>query len=111
MVTSPSRLPLKATSSPAAAGRARPSTANAARAKAIRRRETNRYMGNLRRSAIEQRDIVSGAQTERRGGAGPVRGLLGGKDFTGRFDLISDHVFLVSSSGSTFLCPVSLSRC
>ena len=27
----------------------------------------------------------SGAQTERRGGAGPVRGLLGGKDPTGRF--------------------------
>src|SRR5229473_89926 len=26
----------------------------------------------------------SGAQTERRGGAGPVRGLLGGKDPTGR---------------------------
>jgi hypothetical protein len=25
------------------------------------------------------------AQTERRGGAGPVRGLLGGKDLTGRF--------------------------
>jgi hypothetical protein len=25
----------------------------------------------------------SGAQTERRGGAGPVRGLLGGKDLTG----------------------------
>src|SRR5437773_724699 len=25
-----------------------------------------------------------GAQTERRGGAGPVRGLLGGKDRTGR---------------------------
>jgi hypothetical protein len=25
-----------------------------------------------------------GAQTERRGGAGPVRGLLGGKDLTGR---------------------------
>src|SRR5207249_4601441 len=29
--------------------------------------------------------IVLGAQTERRGGAGPVRGLLGGKDPTGRF--------------------------
>ena len=29
-----------------------------------------------------------GAQTERRGGAGPVRGLLGGKDLTG-------HVFLL----------------
>jgi hypothetical protein len=29
----------------------------------------------------------SGAQTERRGGAGPVGGLLGGKDPTGRFIL------------------------
>jgi len=27
----------------------------------------------------------SGAQTERRGDAGPVRGLLGGKDRAGRF--------------------------
>jgi hypothetical protein len=27
----------------------------------------------------------SGAQTERRGGAGPVGGLLAGKDPTGRF--------------------------
>src|SRR5262249_55688588 len=35
-----------------------------------------RYNGNT---------IVPGAQTERRGGAGPVRGLLGGKDPTGRF--------------------------
>src|SRR5262249_52436673 len=34
---------------------------------------------------IQWRDIVPGAQTERRGGAGPVRGLLGGKDPTGRF--------------------------
>jgi hypothetical protein len=31
------------------------------------------------------RVITHGAQTERRGGAGPVRGLLGGKDRTGRF--------------------------
>jgi len=30
-------------------------------------------------------DNVPGAQTERRGDAGPVRGLLGGKDLTGRF--------------------------
>jgi hypothetical protein len=32
-----------------------------------------------------RKDIVPGAQTERRGGAGPVGGLLGGKDPTGRF--------------------------
>ena len=31
--------------------------------------------------------IAVGAQTERRGDAGPVRGLLGGKDLTGRFFL------------------------
>jgi hypothetical protein len=31
---------------------------------------------------------LSGAQTKRRGGAGPVGGLLGGKDPTGRFSLI-----------------------
>jgi hypothetical protein len=30
-------------------------------------------------------DNASGAQTERRGDAGPVQGLLGGKDRTGRF--------------------------
>src|SRR5207237_4085988 len=35
-------------------------------------------------SAIQWRDIVPGAQTGRRGGAGPVGGLLGGKDPTGR---------------------------
>ena len=29
-------------------------------------------------------------QTERRGGAGPVRGLLGGKDLTGRFTIPED---------------------
>jgi len=29
--------------------------------------------------------MAAGAQTERRGDAGPVRGLLGGKDLTGRF--------------------------
>ena len=31
----------------------------------------------------------SGAQTERRGGAGPMGGLLGGKDPTGRFVLLA----------------------
>src|SRR5438093_3134912 len=34
-------------------------------------------------------DNASGAQTERRGGAGPMRGLLGGKDPTGRFSRLS----------------------
>jgi hypothetical protein len=33
-------------------------------------------------------DIMSSAQTERRSDAGPVRGLLGGKDLTGRFLLL-----------------------
>src|SRR5262245_17686511 len=35
-------------------------------------------------SAIEWCDSASGAQTERRGGAGPAGGLLGGKDPAGR---------------------------
>jgi hypothetical protein len=34
-----------------------------------------------------------GAQTERRGGAGPVRGLLGGKDLTGRFSSSTARAF------------------
>jgi hypothetical protein len=38
--------------------------------------------GGLR---YNDKDIAAGAQTERRGGAGQVRGLLGGKDLTGRF--------------------------
>jgi hypothetical protein len=33
------------------------------------------------------KSALPGAQTERRGGAGPVRGLLGGKDLTGRLVL------------------------
>ena len=37
-------------------------------------------------------DIVPGAQTERRGGAGPVGGLLGGKDPTGRFASYSNRL-------------------
>ena len=32
-----------------------------------------------------------GAQTVRRGGAGPVGGLLGGQDPTGRFSLSADQ--------------------
>src|SRR4051812_24647093 len=35
-------------------------------------------------SAIQWWDIAAGAQTERRGGAGPAGGLLGGKDPPGR---------------------------
>ena len=41
-----------------------------------------------------------GAQTERRGGAGPVRGLLGGKDLTGR---ISRSYANINSLEITFL--------
>ncbi len=37
------------------------------------------------RSAIMAKATHAGAQTERRGGAGPVGGLLGGKEPTGRF--------------------------
>ena len=39
---------------------------------------------------MEGKDIASGAQTERRGGAGPVGGLLGGKDPTGRIAFVTD---------------------
>ena len=51
-------------------------------------------------SAVSWKDIAPGAQTERRGGAGPVRGLLGGKDLTGRFrfsgqdQVVSEHAVL-----------------
>src|SRR5438093_10589527 len=48
------------------------------------------------RSAIQWRDIDPGAQTERRGGAGPVGGLLGGKDPTGRFCRRASNVRRVS---------------
>jgi hypothetical protein len=37
------------------------------------------------RSALQREWHRVGAQTERRGDAGPVRGLLGGKDLTGRY--------------------------
>src|SRR3954462_2893568 len=40
-------------------------------------------------SAIQWRDIAAGAQTERRGGARPVGGLLGGKDTTSRFVVLA----------------------
>jgi len=34
---------------------------------------------------LDGKDTVAGAQTERRGGAGPVGGLLGGNGPAGRF--------------------------
>src|SRR5438552_1170663 len=46
-------------------------------------------------SAIQCRDIAPGAQTERRSGVGPVRGLLGGKDLTGRFAFQKQLAFLL----------------
>src|SRR5262245_38520430 len=42
-------------------------------------------LASLLRSALGWKGIVPGAQTERRGGAGPAGGLLGGKDPAGRF--------------------------
>src|SRR5262249_42186307 len=54
------------------------------------RKKSHDLTPRRRRSAIQWRDIVPGAQTERRGGAGPVRGLLGGKDPTGRFSFTLD---------------------
>ena len=38
---------------------------------------------------------ASGAQTERRGGAGPVGGLLGGKDPSGRLVLNQTDLSLI----------------
>jgi hypothetical protein len=52
-----------------------------------------------------KKDIVPGAQTERRGGAGPVGGLLGGKDPTGRF--VCRHAER-DTYGFSFVCFNSL---
>jgi hypothetical protein len=49
---------------------------------------------------------LSSAQTERRGGAGPVRGLLGGKDLTGRFSLPQSRSLSVIDAG-----PIVSVRC
>ena len=54
-------------------------------------------------SAFEWRDVAPGAQTERRGGAGPVRGLLGGKDPTGRFSLIARRLVVVRPETAQYL--------
>src|SRR5262245_22987932 len=40
--------------------------------------------------AVQCKDVASSAQTERRGGAGPVRGLLGGKASPAAFVLVAD---------------------
>ena len=82
-VTSPSRRPLKGTCSPRGRGAGEPQDGH------DRQREAGCGTVSVScvlslRSAIQWRDIVPGAQTERRGGAGPVGGLLGGKDPTGR---------------------------
>src|SRR5262249_53006212 len=58
----------------------------------------------------------SGAQTERRGGAGPVGGLLGGKDLTGRLvsragqTLGSDLPFLSAATAAGSFLPSSRCR-
>src|SRR5262249_56698321 len=51
-------------------------------------------------SALQWKDNASGAQTERRGGAGPVGGLLGGKDPTDRF-FVSSRWSVVSGKRIT----------
>jgi hypothetical protein len=48
----------------------------------------HRLLAKRNRVQSHARVTTAGAQTERRGGAGPVRGLLGGKDPTRRFSLI-----------------------
>src|SRR5262249_8014988 len=52
----------------------------------------NLNIASLLWSAGHWRDIVPSAQTERRGGAGPVGGLLGGKDPTGRFSAFARSI-------------------
>jgi len=47
------------------------------------------------------RVIAQGAQTNRQGGAGPVRGLLGGKDLTGR---LSDFSKTYPQLGTMNVC-------
>jgi hypothetical protein len=70
-----------------------------------RRRDTvevsdlNRFLNHMgisfaKWSAIPWMAIATGAQTERRGGAGPVGGLLGSKDPTGR--LVGSGFFSLS---------------
>src|SRR5262245_61964319 len=58
-------------------------------------------------SAIQWRDIAAGAQTERRSGAGPVRGLLAGKDPTGRFSCRSQDTAGGVRNAPSYLLPVS----
>src|SRR5262249_16476476 len=58
------------------------------------------FEGGLR---YTEGDIVSGAQTERRGGARPGGGLLGGRDPTGRFSLCSSRTVFSNSPTSSFL--------
>src|SRR5436190_24344522 len=62
------------------------------------------FAGGLR---YNENVIAVGAQTVRRGDAWPVRGLLGGKDLTGRF-LGSDQLRLsYRQSGFVFESPGS----
>src|SRR2546423_14867028 len=64
-------------------GRGPFSAPDGAKRERVDRSPDNRLMAKTPRkdcSAIEWRDIVPDAQSERRGGAGPVGGLLGGKD-------------------------------
>src|SRR5207245_10942213 len=51
---------------------------------------------------------TAGAQTERRGGAGPVRGLLGGKDLTGGFTYSRRSGGLVAEQFARHPLPIQL---
>src|SRR5262249_15952734 len=62
-------------------------------------KESSRERNNMElssRSAIGWKDIVPGAQTEGRGDAGRVGGLLGGKVPTGRFLFVRAKTTLAS---------------
>src|SRR5437899_12616376 len=61
----------------------------------------NVNLASLLRSALGWRDIVPGAQTERRGGAGPVRGSAWRRGRTGRF--VGPNVALLLRQSQDFL--------
>src|SRR5258708_2398420 len=74
MVATPSKRPRKGTCCAVALGPASPSTVKTASARLAAK--LWRFMVSLLLVCATWLDIVPGAQTERRGGAGPVRGLL-----------------------------------
>src|SRR5215510_4941277 len=98
-VTSPPGRPSRGTCALAAAEPASPRTDTTARARLAV--ELKRVMWSLRAVCDPMQRLHLSAQTGRRGGAGPVGGLLGGKDPTGRF-CYSDYHTSARACGSLF---------